>query len=225
MKVGKAFSFPFQDPDWIKKILIGGLVSLIPIVGSWMVYGFAMEIARDAYNDADETMPEWNDLGGYLVRGLLLQIGFLIWLLPLAIAFAPGFLIAALVLDGNDVAGGILLAGNIGLLFLVLLFWMAAILPIVGARYAIHREFGSMFEFRNILTEIRRAGIALLIFLLIVIAGEFVGSLGLIVCFVGVIFTSFYAEIVIGHAAGQLYRVATEAKVDDSQGAGGLVAP
>ena len=37
MEFSKAFTFVFSDQSWIKKILILGLVSLIPIIG-WMGY-------------------------------------------------------------------------------------------------------------------------------------------------------------------------------------------
>jgi hypothetical protein len=42
MDFGKAFSYPFQDPNWFKKIIIPGLVMLIPSgrlpywVGRWI---------------------------------------------------------------------------------------------------------------------------------------------------------------------------------------------
>jgi len=42
-----------------------------------------------------------------------------------------------------------------------------------------------------------------LILLLVVILAGFVGSLGVIACGVGVLFTSFYAQCVIGHSLGQ----------------------
>lgn len=210
---GRAFTFPFQDSDWFITILIGGLLSLIPIAGQWIVYGYAIEVARNAYNGDDDHMPEWNDIWGYLVRGLLLQIGFFIWILPLIAVFAVGFVIAAVVLDTSDVAGGILIFSNLVALAVALLIWTAAILPIVGGRFAIRRRFGVMFEFADIFSEIRRAGVSLVLFFVVALVAQFIGGLGLIVFFIGVIFTSFYSNIVTGHAAGQLYRTAVGPEV------------
>ena len=46
MDFGLAFSFPFQDKNWLQKILIAGLIMLIPIVGWFAVIGWALEITR-----------------------------------------------------------------------------------------------------------------------------------------------------------------------------------
>jgi len=40
MDFGKAFSFVFEDEDWIKKIGVGGLISLIPVIGVFLVLGW-----------------------------------------------------------------------------------------------------------------------------------------------------------------------------------------
>ena len=34
MQIGKAFSYPFDDPDWMKKIGIAAAIMLIPLVGA-----------------------------------------------------------------------------------------------------------------------------------------------------------------------------------------------
>ena len=61
---------------------------------------------------------------------------------------------------------------------------------------------------REIIDEVRRAGSNLLMMLLIVIVAGFISQAGIIACFVGVFFTAFYSYLVLGNAAGQLYRLA-----------------
>jgi hypothetical protein len=63
-----------------------------------------------------------------------------------------------------------------------------------------------MFQFSEVIAEIRQAGSALLMVLVVAIVATFIAQLGLIACFIGVIFTTFYAYLAIGHAAGQVYR-------------------
>ncbi len=46
MDFGKAFTFAFEDPDWLKKILINGLIGLIPLVGQIYLMGWGLEVAR-----------------------------------------------------------------------------------------------------------------------------------------------------------------------------------
>ncbi len=45
MDFAKAFSFVFDDPDWVQKIVIGGLVSLIPVIGWLLGLGYMVAIA------------------------------------------------------------------------------------------------------------------------------------------------------------------------------------
>jgi uncharacterized membrane protein len=40
MDFGRAFSFVFEDPDWLKKVAIAGLVMLIPVIGQLVVLGW-----------------------------------------------------------------------------------------------------------------------------------------------------------------------------------------
>ncbi len=208
MNFGRSFSFVFQDPEWVKKVLIGGLVSLIPIVGNFMAAGYVLEVTKDTVENNDSPMPEWNDLGGYLVRGFLLQIGALIWMLPLIILIACGALVTVAAFSGSDVFGGVILFSNICLFAVLILIWSVAFIPMMTARYAVEQRFSAMLEIGEIIRDARNAGVALLILFLITIVASLIGAIGLIVCFIGVIFTQFYAYLVIGQAIGQTYRKA-----------------
>ena len=46
MDIGLSFSYMFEDKDWIKKILIGGLISLIPIV-NFAALGYVVQLVRN----------------------------------------------------------------------------------------------------------------------------------------------------------------------------------
>ncbi len=41
MEFGKAFTYVFEDKDWLKKIGIAALVSLIPLIGQLIVMGWS----------------------------------------------------------------------------------------------------------------------------------------------------------------------------------------
>ena len=70
MDFGKAFSFVFEDEDWIKKIGIGALLSLT-VIGLIPVLGWALEITKRVINKDAEVLPDWSDFGGYITRGFL----------------------------------------------------------------------------------------------------------------------------------------------------------
>lgn len=207
MDFGRAIGFVFKDPEWVKKVLIGGLIFIIPLLGAFVVYGYALEVARRAYQN-DDALPEWNDFGGYLSRGFVAWLGAFIWAIPIgliaACAFVPG-----IALSGDDSgAGGALFFLGYCLAIPLLLLYQVTVFPILIARYAVEREFGAMFQFSEIIAEVRRAGSNLLMMLLVVIVAGFISQAGIIACFVGIFFTTFYSYLAIGNAAGQLYRIA-----------------
>jgi hypothetical protein len=46
MNFGKAFTFVFDDPEWLRKVAINALIGLIPIVGQLYLLGWGLEVAR-----------------------------------------------------------------------------------------------------------------------------------------------------------------------------------
>lgn len=207
MDIGRAITFPFQDSEWVKKVLIGGLITLIPIIGGFVVYGYILEVARRVYLDDPQVLPEWGeDFGGFLVRGFVLYVGLLVWMLPFLIVGGVAAGLWAALGSASDVLGAIvgLTIGSVA--FILLIVWLIAIMPLVIARYAVERRFGAMFEVGEMLSEARLAGGALLLFFVVAILASFISMLGLIACVIGVIFTAFYSYLIVGHAAGQLYR-------------------
>jgi len=88
------------------------------------------------------------------------------------------------------------------LIFILALF--GAFLAYVAAgRYVVTNSLSEAFKFREVIAGARGNLGAWLMVLLVVILAGFAGSLGVIACGVGVLFTSFYAQCVIGHALGQ----------------------
>jgi hypothetical protein len=112
MDVGRSFTFVTQDPDWVKKMLIGGVIVLLgsilfPI--AFILTGYQLAIVRRVYDGADVPLPEWDDIGGYFVRGLLATVGLLIWTLPLLVIF--GCVIAAATAASNNAGNAVALLG------------------------------------------------------------------------------------------------------------------
>jgi len=203
--IGRSFTFFLDDPEWVKKLLLGALISLIPFVGGFIIFGWALAITRSVYNGVDNVIPDWSDLGGYLVRGLLAWVGALIWAAPVLLLFiCLGVGIVAT--SGSDAAVAVLVLSGFGLAMIAVVY-MAIFLPIPIARYAVKGEFGAMFEFSSILAEVRRGIRPLLIALIVwLVASMIVAPIGILACFVGVYVTSALSYLMIGHAMGQAYR-------------------
>jgi hypothetical protein len=201
--IGLALTHVTKDPQWVKKVLIGGLLLLIPIIGGMIVYGFGIRIARNVINGLDQPMPEWDDIGGDLGRGFFAIIGIIIWALPIWV-----LAICSQVLGStSDAMSALALFVNLCLVLPLYLLFAAFILPTIIGRFAATGEFGSMLQFNDVITSIRSAGFGpYLMFLVLWIVASIIAGLGLIACFIGVLFTSAYAQYALAHGIGQLQR-------------------
>lgn len=86
MDIGRAFSYLTEDQDWWKKVLIGGLLSLIPIVGPFYALGYVIEAMKNVIDRRETPLPEvLENFGGKLVKGIMLSIVIFIYFLPFII--------------------------------------------------------------------------------------------------------------------------------------------
>jgi hypothetical protein len=201
--IGLALTHVTKDPQWVKKVLIGGLLFLIPIIGGMIVYGFGIRIARNVINGLDQPMPEWDDIGGDLGRGFFAFIGVLIWGLPIWILAICTQVLGSV----SDALGVLSIFVNLCLVLPLELLFFAFIFPTIIGRFAATGDFGSMLQFNDVIASIRSTGVGpYLMFLVLWIIAGIIGALGLIACFIGVLFTLAYAQYAISHGVGQLYR-------------------
>lgn len=204
MDIGLAFSYITKDREWVKKVLIGGLLSLIPIVGSLIVNGFMMRIMRNVVHNDPDPLPEWDNIGGDLTNGFLGAVGVIIWMLPIIIILICVQLFGAVGNDATNIFASFLAC----LVTIALYVGLVVIVPIIYGRLIMTGQFGSMFQFDEIFRQIQTVGAGPFALLFVVgVIGAFISMLGLIACLIGVIFTSVFANYAIGHAAGQVYRI------------------
>jgi Protein of unknown function (DUF4013) len=223
MDFGKSFVFMFQDPNWFRKLLIGTLLVLAAILFSWLlvglvpliiVLGWAQVTLRNVLDGQEHPMPEWEDWGDFLVRGLKLGVAMLIWLLPIFILILPMILGSALLQNQNNAgaAGGVLIACASCLMLLWGIF-VALISPAIYVRLAAFDRFSAAFEVGELWAftrdNIGNVILAILLLLLVSwIAVPIIGLLGVIVCVVGLLvslpFASLWQTLVTAHLYGQI---------------------
>ncbi len=208
MDYAKAFTFVFDDEDWVKKVLIGGIVALIPIV-NLIVVGYGLKVLRNVAEGAEKALPEWDDFGDYFVQGLMSCLGGLIWAIPIILlSMLMGLISWATGYEGDPygvaapvwlcMSGLSCLSGLYGL-------FLAAFIPAATTKYAVSRDFTAFFRVAEIFRYITsNLGPYIIALLLGTVAG-FVASFGLILCLVGVVFTGFWALLVCNHLLGQVY--------------------
>jgi hypothetical protein len=195
----------FQDEDWIKKVLIGGVVGIIPIV-NFAAIGYMIQIIRNVRDGQALPLPEWDEFGKFFVDGLWIFLIFLVWSIPIIlVACLQGIGTAVLAEASEDAANAF---GVISACFsCVIVLWalvIAAVSPAILVRYAEIGEYMAGFQFSEILNIIRaNVGNYIIVILLIWVA-SLIASFGVILCVIGVIFTQFWSYLVTGNLVGQL---------------------
>jgi hypothetical protein len=207
LDIGRAFTYMFDDESWIMKIVIGGVLGLIPIV-DLIVLGYMVEALKRSADGMEVPMPEWDDFGGKFMKGLIVLMIGVVYTIPILV---PGCaLVGALFVFGENeglmaiVTTCGVCVGLIGAIYgiLVALVWPAAVV-----RYVVTGDFMSAFQFGELFSFIS-ANIAN--YIVAVIVGAVVGgvatAVGAIACGVGGFFTGFWATLVAAQLLGQVQR-------------------
>ena len=202
MDIGRAIQFWLQDPDWIKKVLIGGVLLLVPIIGWLIVSGYYLRHVQNVIAGNDNVLPEWDQWGEDLARGVKVLVVFIAWMLPVIVLQICSTIFSA----GEGIAGG-----TMGLLFGCLGFLVSLavtfVTPLFVGRLAKREEIADAFQFADIIQEAQRIPAQLLIYVVVAYAVGIVAGFGLILCIIGVVFTLFLAYMITGHLVGQLRRM------------------
>lgn len=210
MDFGKAFSFVFEDEDWIKKIAIGGLLALT-VIGLIPVLGWGFEITRRVIKKEEEVLPDWSDFGGYLTRGFLVFVIAFVFLLPVTLVNLCTTGVPFLYENADDTLAVIATIVTVCFACFSFIYSAAAylILPAAIGNYAVTDEFGAAFKIGDIFKMVRDNLGTYGMVLLGGIVATMVSGLGVIACGIGVFLTMVYAIAINGHLWGQAYNVST----------------
>jgi len=135
--VSGAFKAPMQDQAWKHKVLIGGLINIIPIV-NFMAMGYSLRYLKALLSGDQQSLPEWEDWGEFFGIGLKAVIVTLVYMLGVIVLGALGMVIGRFL-------GGLL---ALTLLLVVLFFLPVALVRFVQAGY----DMGAAFDFRAVYT-------------------------------------------------------------------------
>jgi hypothetical protein len=233
MDIGKSFSYPFEDKQWVSKMGLGAVISLVPILNFAMT-GYMIGIVRNLMNDAQEPLPTWDDLGKKFMDGLMLVLAGLVYALPIIILSCLPLTVLSVpaILSGNsdmrDLSealagiGGVLFAG-VACLFVLYGLVLSVIFPAIYVNYAKEGTFASCFKLREVFNLIgKNAGAFFTAWGISLVAGLVVGLvasvvttvLGLIPCvgwIVSIVITlgiGVYMSMIYSHLFGQFGRQA-----------------
>ncbi len=218
MDIGRSFTYMTQDQDWIKKVLLGGLIMLIPIVGPFFALGYMLETMRNVIAGREVPLPEIGDFGGRLVEGLKAWVISLVYALPLilfSVCAQAGNLVPLMAENVDQDMLDILTTVSVGVsvccgcLLLLYVILMSLMLPFAWGKYAETGQLGAAFQLSELFEMLKNnIGPAFIVLLVNGLVGFVAGIAGTIVCGVGLIFTMFYAQLVMAFLYGSLYRQA-----------------
>ena len=138
----------FQDPNWLKKILIGGLLSPLPVV-NFLTWGYAYRIFVNGLNGAPELLlPEWRDWRVFF------RVGFWIFLITLVYVVLIAFGVIAII---SLTQGGV--SGDLQTWTLIALGSVAVfntVSPVVFTRFAEEGRAWACFEPDAVLRDLRK---------------------------------------------------------------------
>lgn len=222
MDVNKSIRYVFDDPQWISKVVIGALLSILGflILPALILQGYVVKIIRQVMNGDWDGLPEWDDWGGLLRDGFNVFIAELVYTLPFIVLMIIGLLTTggAAGLAGGEDLTALLATGGTLLFFCLLLLLVVAFLfltPAILIQYAIKGDLGSMFRFGEVFAIIRNNMADILVAFLVTLVAAFAVSLvggvlaiipclGWIAAFIISLAAGPYISFVGGHLYGQI---------------------
>jgi hypothetical protein len=81
----RAIKHPFDDKDWLTKGVVGGVISMVPIL-NFAIMGWMLDHSQNVAQEADTPLPDWGaNLSDKLLNGLKLAATYFVYALPLIV--------------------------------------------------------------------------------------------------------------------------------------------
>lgn len=214
MDIGKAFTYPFDDEDWLKKLAITGLLGLVPILGNIAVGGWVYETSRKIRAGDPKPLTSWDDFGAVISKGIPLFLAALTYAVPALLGYCVIWAATLLTVGaagaskgGSNALGGILVVLIPCIYCLMFFYGIAAFTLYVGGymRYFNRPEFGTFLQFADNFGVItRNVGDVLIAVLFLWLGGLVTGPLLICCLFPGVAFNAYYSSYIIGSLSKKL---------------------
>lgn len=224
MDVGKAFTYIFEDKDWIVKILIGGGILILGLLFFWVLFipviaaaailwGYTLNTTRNVYDGNPMPLPRWENFGELFMRGITAIVGMIIWALPALVLAFCAVIPITIASAQNDNGSGSGVMAIIGTCFGCLAFLVGLAVSLFMyaplTNFALNNQISTFWDFQGNWKFIRLHFNNYLIAWLMgaIVAGFIAGVAGSITCGLLSFFASFWSMLVAAHLFGQYARL------------------
>ncbi|MCC6963529.1 MAG: DUF4013 domain-containing protein [candidate division Zixibacteria bacterium] len=191
--LGRSFTYMFEDPEWLQKILVGALFVLASmiLIGIPFLLGYVLLVARNTANGQPLPLPAWDNLGEKFTQGLLFFVVIILYAIPLIIV--------------NFILMMIPCIGWLAMVALSIAY--AMILPYIYVRFARTGNISDAFDFAGMIAFLTQNTVNLLLVALLTIVFSILASFGILALIIGYFFTAFWAQLGIAYLYGEVVRV------------------
>jgi hypothetical protein len=163
MNIGKSFTYPFEDSSWLSKLLIGGLIGVVPVLNFALV-GYMIEVTRRTMSNHPEPLPGWDDFGKKWLDGLYNFFAGMIYSLPVIVTTSLALILGVvpLIFSSNAnqdsmslwAAGGGMLVFCLSCLTGLYALLLSLIMPALQVHYAHKGSFSAFFNLREVFNRV-----------------------------------------------------------------------
>lgn len=196
---GDAFAWAFRDASWPGKLLVQGLIAIVPIAGWIAMTGWLML----AYENARDGRNELPPAGFHLEKGIGIFLVFLVYSLVLSIPslvlYGIGIATAANSGDRAALYGSPVfsVAGLLGFAASLVLRFLIPSLIVRTSQRGIAGGFDVTGVWRLATVNVTNSIVAGVV----IFVASIIGGLGFLVCCVGLVFTIPYENTITAAAA------------------------
>jgi hypothetical protein len=192
-----AYSYIFENPNWMTNILYGCLCMIIPVIGPLLLLGYQFDIVENQHRSPGRIYPDFdfNKFTYYLVRGIWPFLASLILTFPLIIVIYVilgicgallGVAASAAGKDAAPVVFGVGMVFFFAVEFTLILLVNIIVQPFI-IRAGLSQDFGQSFKFSWAMDFIKRNWLEMLLFqLFFMVTAVPLALLGLLMCIIGV---------------------------------------